>query len=187
MYEIVHVQVGHGIIRNAFCFTMGVEHKLAKDGKFAANTDDADSQRRLDEIDVSCKKVGELKFGSHAALIDSQVDSLDVIKASPISTMVKLDNFVFTTSSAGNNWAFDEVVDVIRKGSQGFPITYSLDGGLLSMKIGDNYPDRITAIFVIDNEALYDISHDILKQQPSKYGELNQAMSLVINSGIFAT
>ena len=100
---------------------------------------------------------------------------------------------------------FNGVVDVIRKGS--------LDGGtgsgfacLLLMKIRDNYPDRITAIFgvyvsdfvvepynatlssdetfVIHNEALYNISHHILKQQASKYGELNEAISLVLNSGI---
>ena len=218
MHEIVHVQVGHGtnIIRNAFCLTMGVEHKLAKNGKFAANKDDPDNQRRLDKIDVYCKKVGELRFVPHAALIDSKVDSSDVIKASPISTMVKLDNFVFSASSAGNNWAVDGVVNVIRKSSQGFPITYSLGegtgsglAGLLFMKIGNNYPYRITAIvgvyvsdFVvepynatlsthqfleIDNEALYNISHDILKQQASKYGELNWTISLVMNSGIVAS
>ena len=75
------------------------------------------------------------------------------------------------------------------------------------MKIRDNCPDRITATFsvypcpklsdhqllensdetlVIDNEALYNISHNILKQQQPKYAELNWVISLVM-SGIDAS
>ena len=66
-------------------------------------------------------KAGELRFVSHGALINSQLTSLDVIKALPIGTTVKRNNFVF---GAGNNWAkthytegsqlIDAVVDVIR-------------------------------------------------------------------------
>ena len=40
--------------------------------------------------------------------------------------------------------------------------------------------------FVIDNEALYNISHNILKQQQPKYAELNWVISLVM-SGITAS
>ena len=228
--EIVHVQVGQcgNQIGNAFWNTMSAEHKLAKDGKFLGNKDDIEDMRRLDKIDVYFKEAGELRFVPRAALVDLEPGSLDVIKASPIGTMFKPDNFVFGASGAGNNWAkghytegaelIDEVVDVIRKEAescdcpQGFQITHSLGGGtgsglgtLLLMKIRDNYPDRITATFsvypspkvsdvvvepynatlsihqllensdetfVIDNEALYNISHNILKQQQPKYAEL---------------
>ena len=95
----------------------------------------------------------------HTALVDSEPGSLDVIKASPIGTMFKPDNFVFGASGAE---LIDEVVDVIRKEaescdcSQGFPITHSLGGGTgsgldtsLLMKIRDNYPDRMIATFSV--------------------------------------
>ena len=239
--EIVHVQVGQcgNQIGNAFWNTKSPENKLANDGKFTGNKDDTEDARRLDKIDVYFKEAGELRFVPRAALVDLEPGSLDVIKASPIGTMFKPDNFVFGASGAGNNWAkghytegaelIDEVVDVIRKEAescdcpQGFQITHSLGGGtgsglgtLLLMKIRDNYPDRITATFsvypspkvsdvvvepynatlsihqllensdetfVIDNEALYNISHNILKQQQPKYAELNCVISLVM-SGI---
>ena len=47
----------------------------------------------------------ELRFVPHGALIDSELGSLDVIKALPIGTMIKPNNFVFSVSGAGNNWA----------------------------------------------------------------------------------
>ena len=76
-------------------------------GSIYRNKDDAENQTRLDKIDVSFKKAGELRFVPHAALIDLESGSLDidVIKASPSGTMFKPDNFVFGVSGAGNNWA----------------------------------------------------------------------------------
>ena len=64
--EIVHVQLGQctNFIGNAVWNTMIVEHKLVKDGKFAANKDNSD------EIDVCFEQAGELRFVPHAALID---------------------------------------------------------------------------------------------------------------------
>ena len=184
----------------------------------------------MKKIDVYFQKACELRFVPPAALISSQPGSLDAIKASPIGTMVKPDNFVFGASGAGNNWTkaryiegaqlIDGVVDVIRKGGescdcpQGFEIRHSLGGDigsgletLLLMKIIDNYCNRFRATFsvysspivsdiviepntatlridqffenrdetfVIDNEVLRNISHDILKaQQQAKYVHLN--------------
>merc|ERR1712113_765819 len=96
---------------------------------------------------------------------------------------------------------------------QGFQLTQSIGGGtgsgmgtLLLLKIRDNYPDRITATFsvypspkvsdvvvepydetfVIDNEALFSISHNVLKQKEPKYSDLNWVISMVM-SGITAS
>ena len=91
---------------------MSVEHKVTKNGKFAANKDDALKQGALDKFDVYFRK-------ANGALIDSELGSLDVIKVSPIGTILKADNFVFDVSGARNNWAkaqlIDGVVDVMRK------------------------------------------------------------------------
>ena len=137
-----------------------MEHKLVKDGKFAA-------------IKMSIlKQAGELRFVPHGALIDSELGSLDVIKALPIGTMIKRNNFVFSVSGAGNNWAkayytedaqlIDGVVGVIGKEAescdcpQGFPITHLCGGDtcsglatLLLIKIRDNYSDRIAPTFSV--------------------------------------
>ena len=116
----------------------------------------------------------ELRFVPRATLTNSELSSLDAIKALTIGTMVKSDNFVFGASGAGtrNNWTkahYTEtaqlvggIADVVRKGCescdcpQGFQIRHSLGGGtglglvtLLLMKIRDNYYDRFTATFSV--------------------------------------
>ena len=132
-------------IGNASWNTTRAEHKLAKDCKFTGNKDNVDDQRRLDKIDVYFKQAGELRFVPRAALVDLELVSLDAIKASPIGTMFKPDNFVNGASGAGTDWAkghhtegtelIDEVVDVFRKEAesydcpQRFQITHSLGGG----------------------------------------------------------
>ena len=99
--EIIHVQVGQcrSLTGNAFWNTMSAEHKLGKDSKFTEN-----------------KEEGELIFVQRvrAALIDLEAASLELIKASPIGTMFKADNFMFCASGAGNNEGgelMDEIVD----------------------------------------------------------------------------
>ena len=77
----------------------------------------------MKKIDVYFTKACELRFVPPAALISSELGSLDAIKASPIGAMVKPDKFVFGTSGADNNWTkahyiegaqlIDGVVDVI--------------------------------------------------------------------------
>ena len=169
--EIVHVQVG----QCAHLIGIAVWNAMNIDGKFARNKDNADNQRRLDEIDAYFKQAGELRFVPHAALIHSEVGSLDTIKASAIDTMGKPDNLLIGASGADSNWTkvhytegaklIDGVVDVIIKGSesydcpQGFEIKHSqnsLGGGtdselatLLLMKIINNYCDRFRATFSV--------------------------------------
>ena len=172
--EIVHIQVGQcaHLIGNAVWNAMSV------DDKFTTNKDNADNQRRSDEIDVYFTQAGELRFVPHAALINSEVGSLDKIKASAIDAIGKPDNFLFGASGAGNNWTkahytkgaklIGGVVDVIIKGSKSYDCPQasqirhsqnSLGGGtgselatLLLMKIRDNYCDdcdRFTATFSV--------------------------------------
>eukprot|EP00497_Spongosphaera_streptacantha_P002111 TRINITY_DN26_c0_g2_i3.p1 TRINITY_DN26_c0_g2~~TRINITY_DN26_c0_g2_i3.p1 ORF type:complete len:342 (+),score=106.25 TRINITY_DN26_c0_g2_i3:219-1244(+) len=176
------------------------------------------------------------RFVPRACLVDLEPGTVDVIKASPVGTLFKPDNFVFGASGAGNNWAkghytegaelIEEALDVIRKEvencdcPQGFQITQSLGGGtgsgmgtLLLLKLRDAYPDRILATFsvypspkvsdtvvepynavlsshqllenadetfIIDNEALYNISHNVLKMMEPTYADLNYLISCVM-------
>merc|ERR1712012_624932 len=182
----------------------------------------------LDKVSVYMRSAGE-RYVPRACLIDLEPGTVDVIKASPVGTLFKPDNFVFGASGAGNNWAkghytegaelIEEALDVVRKEvencdcPQGFQICHSLGGGtgsgmgtLVLLKLRDAYPDRILATFsvypspkvsdtvvepynavlsshqllensdetfVVDNEALYNINHNILKNDQPTYSELN--------------
>merc|ERR1712051_418443 len=216
---------------------MGAEHNLDGSGKYKGDNAAAD----LDKVGVYMRATGE-RYVPRACLIDLEPGTVDVIKASPVGTLFKPDNFVFGASGAGNNWAkghytegaelIEEVLDVVRKEvencdcPQGFQICHSLGGGtgsgmgaLLLLKLRDAYPDRILATFsvypspkvsdtvvepynavlsshqllensdetfVIDNEALYNISHNVLKQDAPTYADLNYLISCVM-AGVTAS
>jgi len=239
--EILHVQVGQcgNQIGNKFWQTIIAEHELDGAGKYAGS--DKDKQNLLDKVNVYTREAAE-RFVPRACLVDLEPGTVDVIKASPVGTLFKPDNFVFGASGAGNNWAkghytegaelIEEALDVIRKEvencdcPQGFQICHSLGGGtgsgmgtLLLLKLRDAYPDRILATFsvypspkvsdtvvepynavlsshqllensdetfVIDNEALYNISHNVLKQNAPTYADLNYLISCVM-AGVTAS
>jgi len=231
--EILHVQVGQcgNQIGNRFWQTVIAEHNLNGAGKYEGEKPAVD----LDKVNVYMRETGE-RWVPRACLVDLEPGTVDVIKASPVGTLFKPDNFVFGASGAGNNWAkghytegaelIEEALDVIRKETencdcpQGFQICQSLGGGtgsgmgtLLLLKLRDAYPDRILATFsvypspkvsdtvvepynavlsshqllenadetfIIDNEALYNISHNVLKQTAPKYADLNYLISCVM-------
>jgi len=239
--EILHVQVGQcgNQIGNRFWQTVIAEHRLDGGGKYQGT----EEQRALDldKVNVYLREAGE-RYVPRACLVDLEPGTVDVIKASPVGTLFKPDNFVFGASGAGNNWAkghytegaelIEEALDVIRKEvencdcPQGFQICHSLGGGtgsgmgtLLLLKLRDAYPDRILATFsvypspkvsdtvvepynavlsshqllensdetfIIDNEALYNISHNVLKQNAPTYADLNYLISCVM-AGITAS
>merc|ERR1711933_116184 len=58
----------------------------------------------LDKVSVYCRSAGE-RYVPRACLVDLEPGTVDVIKASPVGTLFKPDNFVFGASGAGNNWA----------------------------------------------------------------------------------
>jgi len=237
--EILHIQVGQcgNQIGNRFWQTVVSEHNLDGSGKYKGEN----AERDLDKVSVYCRSAGE-RFVPRACLIDLEPGTVDVIKASPVGTLFKPDNFVFGASGAGNNWAkghytegaelIEEALDVIRKEvencdcPQGFQICHSLGGGtgsgmgtLVLLKLRDAYPDRILATFsvypspkvsdtvvepynavlsthqllenadetfIIDNEALYNISHNVLKQNAPTYADLNYLISCVM-AGVTAS
>jgi len=237
--EILHIQVGQcgNQIGNRFWQTVIAEHNLDGAGKYTGDQADID----LDKVSVYCRSAGE-RYVPRACLVDLEPGTVDVIKASPVGTLFKPDNFVFGASGAGNNWAkghytegaelIEEALDVIRKEvencdcPQGFQICHSLGGGtgsgmgtLVLLKLRDAYPDRILATFsvypspkvsdtvvepynavlsshqllenadetfVIDNEALYNISHNVLKQNAPTYADLNFLISCVM-AGVTAS
>jgi len=237
--EILHVQVGQcgNQIGNRFWQTVIQEHALDGNGYYQGNQPDQD----LDKVSVYMRSAGE-RYVPRACLIDLEPGTVDVIKASPVGTLFKPDNFVFGASGAGNNWAkghytegaelIEEALDVVRKEvecadcPQGFQICHSLGGGtgsgmgtLVLLKLRDAYPDRILATFsvypspkvsdtvvepynavlsthqllensdetfIIDNEALYNISHNVLKQNAPTYADLNYLISCVM-AGVTAS
>ena len=204
--EIVPAQVGQctNLIGKEFWNTMNVEHKLA-------NKDDAENATRF----VHFNETGELTFVLRAALVNLEL-GLDVIKASPMDTMLKRarDDFVFgVDNNCRKEHCTDhegaELVDEVVEScycSQGFQITHSLGAGtgsgleiFLLMKMREKFADRITATFsvypsptVIEpyNEAL-SINDETIEinneqQQQAKYGELNWLISSVMSSCISA-
>jgi len=237
--EILHIQVGQcgNQIGNRFWQTIIAEHNLDGSGKYEGN----DAALDLDKVSVYMRSAGE-RYVPRACLIDLEPGTVDVIKASPVGTLFKPDNFVFGASGAGNNWAkghytegaelIEEALDVVRKEvencdcPQGFQICHSLGGGtgsgmgtLVLLKLRDAYPDRILTTFsvypspkvsdtvvepynavlsshqllensdetfVIDNEALYNISHNVLKQDAPSYAALNYLISCVM-AGVTAS
>jgi len=262
--EILHIQVGQcgNQIGNKFWQTVIAEHNLDGAGYYVDQepimmddpkskttpkeqivklTSEQVKERDLDKVNVYMRMAGE-RYVPRACLVDLEPGTVDVIKASPVGTLFKPDNFVFGASGAGNNWAkghytegaelIEEALDVIRKEvencdcPQGFQICQSLGGGtgsgmgtLLLLKLRDAYPDRILATFsvypspkvsdtvvepynavlsshqllenadetfVIDNEALYNISHNVLKQNAPTYADLNYLISCVM-AGVTAS
>ena len=228
--EILHIQVGQcgNQIGNRFWQTVIAEHSIDGSGYYTSDKAAID----LDKVSVYMRSAGE-RYVPRACLIDLEPGTVDVIKASPVGTLFKPDNFVFGASGAGNNWAkghytegaelIEEALDVVRKEvencdcPQGFQICHSLGGGtgsgmgtLVLLKLRDAYPDRIlntfsvypspkvsdTVVepynavlsthqllensdetFIIDNEALYNISHNVLKKDAPNYADLNYLLS----------
>jgi len=237
--EILHIQVGQcgNQIGNRFWQTVIAEHNLDGSGFYTSDSAETD----LDKVGVYMRSAGE-RYVPRACLVDLEPGTVDVIKASPVGTLFKPDNFVFGASGAGNNWAkghytegaelIEEALDVVRKEvencecPQGFQICHSLGGGtgsgmgtLVLLKLRDAYPDRILATFsvypspkvsdtvvepynavlsshqllenadetfIIDNEALYNISHNVLKQNAPTYADLNYLISCVM-AGVTAS
>jgi len=237
--EILHIQVGQcgNQIGNRFWQTVIAEHNLDGSGRYGGEN----AAQDLDKVSVYMRSAGE-RYVPRACLVDLEPGTVDVIKASPVGSLFKPDNFVFGASGAGNNWAkghytegaelIEEALDVVRKEvencdcPQGFQICHSLGGGtgsgmgtLVLLKLRDAYPDRILATFsvypspkvsdtvvepynavlsthqllenadetfIIDNEALYNISHNVLKQNAPTYADLNYLISCVM-AGVTAS
>jgi len=169
MREIVHVQVGQcgNQIGGKFWEVISAEHGLDADGQYHG---DADIQ--LDKINVYFTEASNAKYVPRAVLVDLEPGTMDAVRAGPIGSLFRPNNFVFGQSGAGNNWAkghytegaelVDSVMDVVRKEAeacdslQGFQLCHSLGGGtgsgmgtLLISKICEEFPDRMMCTFSV--------------------------------------
>ncbi|MEZ4385019.1 MAG: tubulin beta chain [Nannocystaceae bacterium] len=167
--EIICIHVGGCGLRLGLDFwdTIRREHGLESDGRFVARGDGLDDERRA-KIEVFFREASGDRYVPRAALIDLEPGTLDVIRASPVGSLFRPDNYVFGSSSAGNNWAkghytegaelLDAVVDVARReveacdAPQGFLLFHALGGGTGSglgtrvlAKLHDEHPGLIRA------------------------------------------
>ena len=103
----------------AFWQTLNTEHGLDLTGRFCGGSD---SQR--DKINVFYTESSEEKFVPRAVLVDLEPGPLERLRAGPLGEIFRPDNFVFSQSGAGNNWArghyseggelIERVSDIIR-------------------------------------------------------------------------
>ena len=142
MREIVHVQAGQcsNQIGAKFWEVMSDEH-----GIDPTSTYHGDSDLQLERINVYYNEATGGRYVPRAILMDLEPGTMDSVRSGPFGQLFRPDNFVFSQTGAGNNWAkghytegaelIDSVLDVVRKEAegcdclQGFQITHSLGGG----------------------------------------------------------
>ncbi|CAD8141138.1 unnamed protein product [Paramecium pentaurelia] len=169
MREIVHLTGGQcgNQIGSKFWEIILNEHGFDQTGTYHG-----DSDLQLERINVYFSEVQGLRYSPRAIYFDLESGSIDTIRAGPLGQIFKPDNFIFSQTGTGNNWAkghysegadlIDSVLDVVRKEAencdslQGFQMIHSLGGGtgsgmgtLLISKVKEEYPDRIVETFSI--------------------------------------
>jgi len=169
MREIIHVQCGQcgNQVGAKFWEVVSEEHGIDATGSYHG-----DSDLQLERINVYYNEVSGNRFVPRGLLVDLEPGVMDAIKASPLGTLFRPDNFIHAQSGAGNNWAkghytegaelVESVIDVVRKEAencdclQGFQICHSLGGGtgsglgtLLISKIREEFPDRMMCTFSV--------------------------------------
>uniref|UniRef100_A0A8C5WC96 Tubulin beta chain n=1 Tax=Leptobrachium leishanense TaxID=445787 RepID=A0A8C5WC96_9ANUR len=169
MREIVHLQAGQcsNQIGMKFWEVIYDEHGIDPIGRYHG-----DSDLQLERINVYYNKATGGKYVPRAVLVDLEPGTMDSVRFGPFGQIFRPDNFVFSQSGAGNNWAkghytegaelVDSVLDIVRKEAEscdcleGFQLTHSLGGGtgsgmgtLLISKIREEYPDRIMNTFSV--------------------------------------
>ena len=116
-----HFQVGQcgNQVGSAFWKTLNTEHGLDLTGKFCG-----DSETQRDKINVFYTESCEERFVPRAVLVDLEPGPLERLRATTLGQIFRPDNFVFSQSGAGNNWArghyseggelIEKVNDVVR-------------------------------------------------------------------------
>ena len=102
MREIVHLQTGQcgNQIGYKFWEVLSDEHGIDGNGAYVGN-----SQLQLERINVYYNEAAENRYVPRAVLVDLEPGTMDAIRASPMGSLFRPDNFVFGQSGAGNNWA----------------------------------------------------------------------------------
>ncbi|KAK7048245.1 tubulin beta chain [Favolaschia claudopus] len=167
MREIVHLQIGQcgNQIGSEFWQVVSQEHGLDHSGHYSDNTDQRTTDLQLERISVYYNEVngaGSAKYVPRAILVDLEPGTMAAVRAGPLGTLFRPDNFVFGQSGAGNNWAkghytegaelVDSTLDVVRREAEGADSlqgTGSGMGTLLLSKIREEYPDRMMCTFSV--------------------------------------
>jgi len=169
MREIIALQCGQcgNQIGTKFWEVISEEHGLDKSGFYKG-----DSDLQLERIGVYYSEASDGKYVPRSILVDLEPGVLDGIKAGPMGSLFRPDNYFNAQSGAGNNWSkghytegaelVESVFDVVRKEvestdcMQGFQISHSLGGGtgsgfgtLLLTKIKEEFPDRMLCTFSV--------------------------------------
>ena len=224
--EIIQIPVGKcgNLIGYDFLNTLCCDHGLDEHGFCSFN-----EAKNIQKMDTYFIETSKETYKPRTILVDTKTETLDSIRASPLSNLYKIDNFVgFGHGTSLNNWgvghyslgpqACDEVMECIRReietceSMQGFQFIHSMAGGtgsgfgtLLLSRVRDWYPDRVTSNYMIfpdandeidigpysvvlgmhqmiensdhsvvfDNDKLYKISQNVLKQHEPTYSDLN--------------
>eukprot|EP00013_Stygamoeba_regulata_P026599 CAMPEP_0177645766 /NCGR_PEP_ID=MMETSP0447-20121125/9423_1 /TAXON_ID=0 /ORGANISM="Stygamoeba regulata, Strain BSH-02190019" /LENGTH=463 /DNA_ID=CAMNT_0019148269 /DNA_START=139 /DNA_END=1530 /DNA_ORIENTATION=- len=169
MREIINVSVGQAGNQVGACFWQQIcdEHGFDENGMYVG-----DHANQLERASVYFTEASAGKYVPRSVMVDLEPGTSDVIKASHLGNLFRPDNFVFSQSGAGNNWAkghytegaelVDSVLDVVRRQAedcdvmQGFQLIHSLGGGtgsgmgtLILSKLREEYPDRMLSTFSI--------------------------------------
>jgi tubulin beta len=163
-----HVVVSVGgcgnAIGNTLWRTMSDEHGLSEDG----TQGDPSSPSFV----AFAREVGDRRFAPRAIIVDTEPGTLDVIRASPIGSMFRPENFVLGNEDAGGNFArgmygsgpalLEPFEDVLRhelqasEGPVNVILILSAGGGtgsgvgvLFARRIRELYPDGCITCFVV--------------------------------------
>ena len=102
-----------------------------------------DSDLQLERINVYYNEASGGKYVPRAVLVDLEPGTMDSVRSGPFGQIFRPDNFVFSQSGAGNNWArghyseggelIERVSDIIRSGWTGLasllPVCLQARGG----------------------------------------------------------
>ncbi|XP_046673410.1 tubulin beta-1 chain-like isoform X2 [Homalodisca vitripennis] len=193
MREIVHIQAGQcgNQIGSKFWEVISDEHGITPTGNFAGESD-----LQLERINVYYTEARGGKYVPRAILVDLEQGTLDSVRSGPFGQIFRPDNFVFGQGGAGNNWAkghytegaelADTTLDLIRQEAEACDCLQVSDTVVepYNATLSIHYlVENADEVYMIDNEALYDICYRTLKLSAPTYGDLNHLISVAM-SGI---
>jgi tubulin beta len=168
--EIIVIHVGQcgNQIGEKFWKALAEEHGIDPTGNYCGH----DDAQQLEKINVFFDSGANGGFVPRAVFVDLEPGVLDAIRANEWAPLFHPNNFVFSHSGSGNNWAkghytegqelVDSALSVIRRETekcnnlQGFIFTHSLGGGtgsgmgtLLISKLREEYQDKVIATFSV--------------------------------------
>nr|XP_055233345.1 tubulin beta-8 chain-like isoform X4 [Gorilla gorilla gorilla] len=170
MRKIVLTHTGHcgNQIGTKFWEVISDEHAIDSAGNYHG---DSDLQLEYSKVYYNEAHPGG-RYMPRSVLMDLEPGTMDSVRLGPFGQIFRPDNFIFSQSGAGNNWAkgyytegtelMESVMEVVRKKAescdylQGFQLALCLGGRtrsgmgtLLINKIWEEYPDRIINTFSI--------------------------------------